>query len=134
MSVTSQDLLTERYGAPSRSRRRAIWIGAVALGVGFLVWLGWSVWAQITPTVTSELISRSIEDEHTVTAVVDIRMDPGTHATCLLRAFAEDHSIVGELPFDPVTPGRHTETIRTERTATSVELLGCTAPGQDRPR
>ena len=26
------------------------------------------------------------------------------------------------------------ETIRTERRATSVENVGCTAPGQDRPR
>ena len=54
-------------------------------------------------------------------------------ASCTLRAFAEDHSTVGELAFEPVD-GRNEVTLRTERRATSVTLLGCTAPGQPRPR
>jgi hypothetical protein len=57
-------------------------------------------------------------------------------ASCTLRAYAEDHTTVGELTFSP-EPGsgsRQVETIRTERRATSVESVGCTAPGQDHPR
>ena len=54
-------------------------------------------------------------------------------ASCTLRAFADDHTTVGELAFEPVD-GRNEVTVRTERRATSVTLLGCTAPGQPRPR
>ena len=54
-------------------------------------------------------------------------------ASCTLRAFAEDHTVVGELVFVP-EDGRSDQDVRTERRATSVELLGCTAPGQNHPR
>ena len=48
-------------------------------------------------------------------------------ASCLLRAIAEDHTTVGEVAFEPVD-GRNEVSVRTERRATSVELVGCTAP------
>ena len=59
--------------------------------------------------------------------------DDGVVASCTLRAFAEDHTVVGELVFAP-KGGKSDQSVRTERRATSVELLGCTAPGQNRPR
>ena len=54
----------------------------------------------------------------------------------MLRAYAEDHSTVGELTFtpDPSEGRRQVRTMRTERRATSVDKLGCTAPDQHRPR
>ena len=52
----------------------------------------------------------------------------------MLRAYAEDHTVVGELSFTPERSGRTDQTVRTERRATSVELMGCTAEGQNRPR
>ena len=61
--------------------------------------------------------------------------DGGSAASCTLRAFAEDHSTVGELRWTPgPASGREELTIRTERRATSVEGVGCTAQGQSRPR
>ena len=62
--------------------------------------------------------------------------DDDVEATCRLRAFAEDHTTVGELAFtpDPDAGRRQVVEIRTERRATSVESLGCTADGQKRPR
>jgi hypothetical protein len=62
--------------------------------------------------------------------------DADVEASCTLRAYAVDHTTVGELTFtpDPTEGRRQVETIRTERRATSVESIGCTAPGQDRPR
>ena len=62
--------------------------------------------------------------------------DESVHATCLLRAFAEDHAVVGELSFTPEYGAEQplVQTIRTERRATSVDLVGCTAPGEPRPR
>jgi hypothetical protein len=80
-------------------------------------------------------VGYDVVDEHEVTATVRIDLaDDDVVATCLLRAFAEDHTVVGELSFTPSGSGRTEQTVRTERRATSVELVGCTAPGQNRPR
>jgi hypothetical protein len=135
--VSAQDALAERYGAPSPRRRRALLVGCVVLAAVFASWLGWAVWEHSTPKVTSELETFSVEDDHTVTAVLVVSLDDAdVKASCTLRAFAEDHTTVGELTFTP-DPGegrRQVRTIRTERRATSVTSDGCTAPGQDRPR
>ena len=88
------------------------------------------------PEVTSELETYSIDDDHTATAVLVVELPTTTsRRRCTLRAIAEDHTVVGELAFTPDPDGRRqVQEIRTERRATSVESLGCTAPGQDRPR
>jgi hypothetical protein len=135
--VSAQDTLRERYGAPAPWRRRALLAAAVVLAAVFLGWLGWAVYEHSTPKVTSELESFSVDDDHTVTAVLVVTLDDAdVEASCTLRAYAEDHTTVGELAFtpDPSQGRRQVETIRTERRATSVESIGCTAPGQDRPR
>jgi hypothetical protein len=135
--VSGQDTLAQRYGAPAPWRRRALVTASVALAVAFLAWLAWSVYEHSTPQVTSELESFSVDDDHTVTAVLVVSLDSSdVKASCTLRAYAEDHTTVGELTFtpDPSQGRRQVETIRTERRATSVEKIGCTAPGQDRPR
>jgi hypothetical protein len=133
--VTSETNLADRYGAPE-PWRRAVLIGAcVVVAAAFLGWLGWTMWAHSTPDVDSEMVGYHIVDEHTAEATVDVRLEnPQVVATCTLRAYAEDHTVVGELPFTPESSGRSDQTVRTERRATSVELLGCTAPGQNRPR
>lgn len=127
--------LSDRYGAP-QPWRRAVLIGvSVALAGAFLGWLGWTIWAQSTPKVESELVGFDVIDEHEATAVVQIQLDGDVvGASCVLRAYAEDHSVVGELPFTPERTGLTDQSIRTERRASSVELLGCTAEGQKRPR
>ncbi|MCW2797738.1 DUF4307 domain-containing protein [Nocardioides sp.] len=134
--MTSQDLLAERYGAPRPWRRRVIVGGCVVLALVFLGWVGWTTWSNATPEVTSELVSFKVVDEHSASAVVDVRLaDDKVAAACTLQAFAEDHSLVGTLTFtpDPGAGERYEEVIRTERRATSVDLTGCTAPGQQRP-
>ena len=135
--MSAQDTLRERYGAPARWRRGAVLAGAVVLAAVFLGWLGWAVYEHSTPKVTSELEAFSVKDDHTVTAVLVVTLDNAdVEASCTLRAYAVDHTTVGELTFtpDPTEGRRQVETIRTERRATSVENIGCTAPGQDRPR
>ncbi|MCD4525519.1 DUF4307 domain-containing protein [Nocardioides sp. cx-173] len=128
---------TDRYGAPAPWRRRALLSGVVALVVAFLGWLVWTTVVHAAPPVDSDLISFDVVDEHTAVAVVHVELaDDAVDPSCLLRAYAEDHSVVGELSFTP-EPGdgeRIEQTIRTERRATSVESVGCTAEGQSRPR
>jgi hypothetical protein len=109
----------------------------VVVAALFLGWLGWAVYEHSTPKVTSDLESFSVDDDHTVTAVLVVTLDDAdVEASCTLRAYSADHTTVGELTFtpDPSKGSRQVQTIRTERRATSVENVGCTAAGQDRPR
>ena len=132
--MTQPTDLTDRYGAPRPGRRRALAAACVVVAAAFLGWLGWTIWDQSTPQVRSTLVGYEVVDQHTATATIDVRLaDAGVRASCTLRAYAEDHTVVGELALRP-TDGRSTQTVRTERRATSVELVGCTAPGQNRPR
>jgi len=130
--------LANRYGAPSPARRRAL-VGLVVLvAAAGLAWLAWAAIYQSTPKVQSDSTGFEIVDDHSATAEFTVvRSDADIRATCFLRAIAEDHSIVGELT-EAIRPGAETTqvkvTIRTERRATTVELLGCTAPGQNRRR
>jgi hypothetical protein len=135
--VSSQAVPTDRYGAPAPWRRRALVAASVVVALAFGGWLAWTATSHSTPDVESELIGFDTVDEHTSTAVVQVEFgSDDVEATCLLRALAEDHTVVGELSF-PATPdeGRRYEvTIRTERLATAVERVGCTTADQARPR
>jgi hypothetical protein len=126
--------LTERYAAPP-AWRRPVTIAAVALvalvGLG---WLSWVVYDTSTPKVTSQLVGFHVVDAHAVTAQIDVRLSSdATGASCSVQATASDHSVVGELTFTP-TAGTNRVTVRTQREATSIDLTGCLAHGQDRPR
>ena len=135
--MTSQDALAGRYGAPSPWRRRALVGGCVALAAVFLGWLAWSTFVQATPEVESELVTFDFPDEHTAIASVAVdRRDSDVVATCLIRATAEDKTTVGERSWTPdgEATRRYEVTIRTERLATAVELVGCTTEEQSRPR
>ena len=125
--------LAERYGGPSAARRR---LAVVALGLVVAALAGWLVWTTLfhaSPAVASELVAYDVVDENRTTAVVTVSLEEGVVASCTLRALADDHATVGELAFEPVD-GRNDVTIRTERLATTVTLIGCTGPGQPRPR
>ena len=133
--MTSQTDLADRYGAPAPWRRVVLLGTCVVVVAAFLGWLGWTTWAHSTPDVDSEIVGYHVVDEHTAEATVDVRLEnPQVVATCTLRAYAEDHTVVGEKVFTPESSGRSEWSVRTERKATSVELIGCTAPGQSRPR
>jgi len=135
--VSSQAAPTDRYGAPAPWRRRVLITACVVVALAFGGWLAWTSVSHSTPEVESALVGFDAVDEHTATAVVDVEFGADDIvATCLLRAYAEDHSVVGELSFtaEPAEGSRYEETVRTERLATAVELMGCTTPDQRRPR
>jgi len=125
--------LGDRYGTTSPVRRRLL-VGVVAgVAAVFLGWLAWAAWFHATPAVQSELETWSVVDDHEAAATVRVALRDGAEATCVLRAIAEDHATVGEVAFEPAD-GRNRVTLRTERRATTVSLVGCTAEGQPRPR
>lgn len=129
--------LEERYGAPSRSRRLLLVLGAGAVAAAFLGWLAWAMWFHSDPAVSSELIGFDVVDDHTATAVLRVEYGDGpVDAECSLRAVAEDKTVVGQVSFspDPDEGPDYEVEIATERRATTVERLGCTTEGQPRPR
>lgn len=133
----SSPALAERYGASSPWRRRVALAVSAVVVAAFAAWVAWTVLDQTSPQVTSEIRTFEVTGEHNATAVVAVSLSaPDVRASCTLRAFAADHSVVGELRFDPTDQGGRIQTrdIRTERRATSVDMVGCTAPGQNRPR
>ena len=138
--------LADRYAGARRGRLVAV-VAATVVAVAFLGWLAWSTWSYSTPEIRSELVSYEVTGEHEAVALVDVHLrDRSIVGSCTLQAFATDHSVVGERVFEvPGTDegparergqdgGTMAVTVRTERRATSVELVGCTAPGQTRPR
>ena len=125
--------LADRYGTPSPVRRRVVTLVLATVAAAFVGWLAWTAWFHSSPAVESELASFDIVDDNRATAVLEVDLEDDVVASCRVRAFADDHMIVGELAFEPVD-GRNEVTVRTERRATSVERIGCTAPGQPRPR
>jgi hypothetical protein len=126
--------MIERYGGPPAWRRPVTIVAVVVLALAGLGWLGWAVYGESTPKVQSQLVTFQVRDEHAVTARVDVSLASGaTGATCTVQALAADHSVVGELRFRP-TDGPNQVTVRTERIATAVDLAGCVAKGQNRPR
>lgn len=131
--------LATRYGGPSTDRRR---LKVVGLAAALVALLGWAVWTGVSwsrPEVTSTIVSYEVVDDHTATATFRVvRRTAEVEASCLLRAQAADHVNVGELNV-PVGPGGDrvqtlTETVRTERLATTVDVVGCNADGQSRRR
>ncbi len=137
VSPLSPDL-ADRYGRPSRTRRPLVVGVAGLLGVTGLVWLAWVAVFHGNPQVTSQLVGFEVRGQHAAVATYTVvRQDQGVQASCLLRASAADHAVVGELSV-PVRSGptqvRMTSTVRTERRATTVDLVGCTASEQSRRR
>ncbi len=125
--------LADRYGRRPRGRRTWILVAAV-VGTPFILWLAWVVAIYSNPAVQSSDRAFEIVDEHLATADIQVTLaDDAVDPTCRVRALAADKQPVGDLPFVPVDGVNHVE-IRTERLATAVELIGCTAKGQSNPR
>ncbi len=130
--------LAYRYGMPSRTNR-LVAAGLVgALLVSAAGFLGWTVLFHGDPEVQSQVMTFEVVSDHEVETLFQVvRANRTTEAVCRLQALGEDHAVVGELAL-AVTDGLEDQTlplsIRTERRATSVTSLGCTAPGQPRPR
>jgi uncharacterized protein DUF4307 len=131
--------LDERYGSPSGTRTKVVVALVVVLIAAGLSWLTWVILEHGRPEAQSTLVSFSAEGQHAAVAKFTVvRRSADIEAGCLLRAFAADHAIVGELDVT-VGPGEPTtqtlqRTIRTEREATSVDLVGCSTEGQKQPR
>jgi hypothetical protein len=111
----------------------------VVVAAAGLSWLTWVILEHGRPEAQSSLVSFHAKGEHAVVATFTVvRRSADIEADCLLRATSTDHASVGDLnvtvgPGEPATSTLD-RTIRTERRATSVELLGCSTAGQKQRR
>ncbi len=130
--------MSDRYGAASPARRRLVILVSGVVGLVALMWLAWATWFESTPDVQSSLRTFDVVDSHSVKASVALHLrDEDVKASCRVRAYGNDHSVVGELNFTVTGVSGSTRrdvTFRTERGATSVEVVGCTTEDQSRPR
>lgn len=132
------DLLDARYGGTRPGRRRALIAVSALIAVVSLSWLVWVIADQTRPDVQSTLVSFDFPTEREAVAVVEVKTrSKDVIASCQLRAYAKDHTVVGEQNFRIKGIKGLAEqkvTMRTERPGASVELVGCTSPNQSRPR
>lgn len=129
--------LNARYGRAGR-RRRPLVIGGLGIVVlAGLVWLVWAAWVQSNPAVTSQLQGFDIVSATSAKATMTVDRTKSVEASCRLQAKAADFSIVGELTVTvPADAPRHQVlpvALTTQRSATTVVLVGCTTADQHRP-
>jgi hypothetical protein len=119
----------DRYGT-GRPRRRPL---PIALGVLLAVVLaGWAVWAGLgsRPAIDAQLTAYDVVGTHEVRVKISAQFrDADTDGSCLVRATAQDHTVVGELNLTAdqlrAAKGRWIS-VRTERRATTATLVRCT--------
>jgi hypothetical protein len=105
----------------------------IALGtLVALVLLAWAVWAGFTsrPAIDAQLTSYDVVSTHEVRVKISAQFrDADSTGSCLVRATAEDHTVVGELNLSAeelrAAKGRWIS-VRTERRATTATLVRCT--------
>jgi hypothetical protein len=109
---------------------RPLVVAAVALlAVAFGAWLVWAGLHHANPEVSARVTGFRVADDNTVRVTVQIERAAGQAVTCLVRAQAADHAIVGErevvVPAGGDTSLQRTVVVRTERPATTGVLGGC---------
>src|SRR5207244_11045424 len=101
-----------------------------------LIWLVWGAWVQSNPPVRSQLQGFEIVSPTSAKATIKVDRTKSVEASCRLQAKAADFSIVGEVTVTvPADSPRHQVlpvTLTTQRSATSVVLIGCTSADQRR--
>ena len=129
--------LNARYGRGGRSRRPFAIGGLGIVVLAGLVWLVWAAWVQSNPAVTSQLQGYDIVSATSAKATMTVDRTKSVEASCRLQAKAADFSIVGELTVTvPADAPRHQVlpvALTTQRSATTVVLVGCTTADQHRP-
>jgi hypothetical protein len=122
--------MRERYGTDHPRRRIVLVVATTVLAMVFLAWVVWVAIFHGDPAIDSKVTSYDVVNAHQVNVQLDTRFrDAKTKGTCLVRATASDHSIVGELNLTAAqlrALGHRWIPIRTERRATTAEVVRCT--------
>ena len=121
--------LEQRYGARRSGRRPVVVALAVLLLGGLLAWAVWAAVLKDDQEIGADVASYQVVGTHEVRVKVDVHFRDGkATGTCLLRATASDHTVVGELNVTAAQlradEGRWIS-MRTERRATTATVVRC---------
>ncbi|MBT2530826.1 DUF4307 domain-containing protein [Arthrobacter sp. ISL-48] len=96
VSPPASTSLANRYGGQKRrlsgKAKRAIGIGALAAGIGFMAWVSTS---SATGGVTSKDIGFSVTDATQTEVDFQVTRDPGVAVKCAVKALDSKFAIVG---------------------------------------
>jgi uncharacterized protein DUF4307 len=127
--TAAEQAMAERYGRTSPGRR---WAGIVAMAIGVLALLGWVVWAALAQSHNSVgglVESYDVRSPHEVSVTVQITRTSTDAVHCTITAIATDHTEVGQrvvrLPAGPSGTRTITTVVRTEREATTADVVDC---------
>jgi hypothetical protein len=105
-------------------------VATTVLAAAFLAWLAWAAWFHSDPAIEADIAAYDVTGPHEVLVKVDARVKADdVRGSCLVRATAADHTIVGEINLSVAQLRAQRNQwipIRTERKATTVELIRCT--------
>jgi hypothetical protein len=123
--------LQQRYGTPSKGRRRTLIVISSLVGALFLGWLTWVIAFRSDPAIEAEVASFDVVDAHLVRIKVETRFrSDSVKGSCLFRATAQDHTIVGDVNLT-VAQMRKADggwiAVKTFDRATTVERISCTS-------
>lgn len=124
----AEQLLVDRYGAPSPYRRIVTVALLSLLVVAFLSWLVWAAVGRTSPGAGVRVRSYDVVSPHEVRVELDVHRGEEP-AVCTISAQAADHSVVGEERVR-VPPGADADftmavSITTDREATTAVAAGC---------
>lgn len=132
-TMTTQDLLDDRYGRTRSPRRRLLgWSIVAVLALGAIGYLGWTTVASSAGSVTATDTGFSVTDDRSVSATFQITAPIGQPVACALEARDEEHGTVGwrvvQYPASDEHSRAFSETIPTLSLATTGFVNACWVP------
>ncbi len=130
MTVSAE--LETRYGrTPARRKRERLflWIGAAVFVVVLAAWVAWAGLDGSKPTIETQDIGYSVNDEHSVTVRFQVSVPTGTATSCAVEALNETFTVVGwkviDLPPSDQYTRSFTEDVRTSELSTTGLIYRC---------
>jgi hypothetical protein len=130
MTVSAE--LETRYGrTPARRKRERLflWIGAAVFVVVLAAWVVWAGLDGSKPTIETQDIGYSVNNEHSVTVRFQVSVPTGTATSCAVEALNETFTVVGwkviDLPPSDQYTRSFTEDVRTSELSTTGLIYRC---------
>ena len=127
--ISAEPGLPRRYGGTPPRRRTPVVLGTL-FALALLAWAVWAMSATDGNGLDASVSSYRVVSSHEVQVRISAHFgDDRSDGSCLVRATASDHTVVGELNLTTDELRRAQGSwiqVRTERRATTAEVVRCT--------